>query len=131
MIDVDHFKEINDTFGHLIGDDVLREIARRVRNCLRVVDVAARYGGEEFAILMAQTGQNEACQVAERIRNAVAETPFDVQSNQPIPITISLGVTTLTAAHQNLNALVKSADDALYHAKFAGRNRLSIWQNKL
>jgi diguanylate cyclase (GGDEF)-like protein/PAS domain S-box-containing protein len=131
MIDVDHFKDVNDTYGHMIGDDVLREIARRVRSCLRVVDVAARYGGEEFVILMAQTGQSEACQAAERIRSAVAERPFDVQADRPATITISLGVTTLTLAHQNLDALVKSADDALYNAKFAGRNQLSIWKNEL
>jgi len=127
MIDVDHFKEVNDTFGHMIGDDVLREIARRVRNCLRVVDVAARYGGEEFVILMAQTDQSAACQAAERIRSAVADIPFDVQADRPVTITVSLGVTTLTAGHQNLDALIKNADDALYRAKFAGRNQLSVW----
>jgi diguanylate cyclase (GGDEF)-like protein/PAS domain S-box-containing protein len=129
MIDVDYFKQVNDTFGHLVGDDVLREIARRVRTCLRVVDIAARYGGEEFVVLMAQTGEAEAWQAAERMRCAVADVPFEMPEGQLVSITISLGVTTLVQAHHNLNMLVKSADDALYTAKYAGRNRIAVWKN--
>jgi len=123
MLDVDYFKRVNDTFGHLVGDDVLRELARRVRACLRVVDIAARYGGEEFIILMAQTKLEEACLAAERIRLAVAGTAFDVPEAGSVSITVSLGVATLSAAHRNLNMLIKNADDALYAAKNSGRNQ--------
>lgn len=129
MIDIDHFKNVNDTYGHMVGDDVLREISRRMSGCLRVVDVAARYGGEEFIILMAQTDRSEALQAAERIHNIVAAESFEVPFGQPLSLTISLGVATLSDVHENLNMLIKSADDALYRAKFAGRNQISIWQN--
>ncbi len=129
MIDVDYFKRVNDTFGHLVGDDVLRELARRVRSCLRVVDIAARFGGEEFVLLMVKTKQSEACQVAERVRKVVAEVPIELPGGQQVWITISLGVATLKAEHLNLDMLVKSADDALYAAKSAGRNRTLVWRS--
>lgn len=128
MIDIDHFKLVNDTYGHQIGDDVLREIARRIKACLRVVDVAARYGGEEFVILMAQTDEFEAGNAAERILAAVAEFPVELPEGLTIPITISLGVASLADDHENLHRLVKCADDALYKAKAAGRNKLVIWE---
>lgn len=128
MIDVDYFKQVNDTYGHQVGDDVLREIARRVKSCLRVADVPARYGGEEFVILMAQTDLVEAGMAAERIRNVVAATPFGFPEGLNISITISLGVAALEDGHENLHKLVKCADDALYQAKAAGRNQLVTWQ---
>ena len=128
MIDVDHFKRVNDTFGHIVGDDVLREIARRLHSCLRVADVAARYGGEEFIILLTQTDLNEAEQAAERIRITMAERPFAVPGDESLLITVSLGVANLSEQHESLNQLVKSADDALYIAKASGRNQISIWE---
>ena len=131
MIDIDHFKRVNDTYGHMVGDDVLRETAHRVRACLRSVDLAARYGGEEFAILMTQTNEHDAYQVAERIHASISELPFIVSDIAPIKITISLGIVTLAEEHKNFKMLIKNADDALYAAKNAGRNQISIWKSKL
>lgn len=130
MIDVDHFKSVNDTFGHMVGDDVLRDLARRVQGCLRVVDVAARYGGEEFVILMPQTDQVEAWKAAERVRCAIGEHPFEATDGQQVSVTVSLGMATLDPEHQTLNMLVKSADDALYIAKLAGRDQVSVWHRQ-
>jgi diguanylate cyclase (GGDEF)-like protein/PAS domain S-box-containing protein len=127
MVDVDHFKEVNDHYGHMVGDDVLRELARRVQAGLRVVDLAARYGGEEFVILMGRTNHFEACQVADRIRLAVADAPFEVPDGLSVAVTVSLGVATLDRQHTDFNMLVKNADDALYQAKNAGRNQYAAW----
>ena len=127
MLDVDYFKRVNDTYGHLVGDDVLREIACRLRSCLRSVDLAARFGGEEFVLLMAQTKESEACQVADRVGKAVAGTPIDLADGQQVWVTVSQGVATLMNKHQNLDMFVKSADDALYVAKASGRNCTLVW----
>ena len=128
MLDVDYFKAVNDRYGHPVGDEVLREIARQIRHGLRQVDVAARYGGEEFVIIMPETGLNEAFQVAERLRKNLHETPITVGQHS-IRVSISAGLAAMNDSHPNLNALVKCADDALYAAKGSGRNRVSIWQS--
>lgn len=124
--DLDHFKSINDNYGHLAGDAVLREVSRRIGAVLRAQDAVGRYGGEEILIVLPDTPGGQAVLVAERIRQLVAEEPVksDVGS---IPVTISLGV---AAADNPVNvvqqALVQAADEALYRAKREGRNRVAF-----
>ena len=121
MVDIDHFKSINDRFGHAVGDQALHEIALRIKASIRTVDVVARYGGEEFIILMPETALDEALTVAERVRQRIADTPL-TDHETPIPVTLSLGVAEMNKNTQELNELVKLADRALYAAKAKGRN---------
>ena len=132
MIDVDHFKRINDGHGHLAGDEVLRLVARRIGGAVRGSDVAARYGGEEFVILLPATGAEAGGLLAERIRRAVADEPFEITSSAlPLPVTVSIGVAEHRddAATENLDVaaeqLLARADTALYEAKAAGRNHVA------
>jgi len=122
MIDIDHFKNLNDIYGHAMGDLALREVARRIKNCVRTVDIVARYGGEEFVILMPETGLQAALHVAERIRQSVAESSV-VDHGLGVCTTLSLGVAEIDPDCKNLDDLLKCADQALYAAKAAGRNR--------
>ncbi len=125
MIDVDHFKSVNDRYGHAIGDRVLRGVADRCRSALRSIDVLGRYGGEEFVILLPGTPRGSASTIlAERIRRAVAEEPIHTDAG-PVHVTVSLGVAESTADTQDLAALLKRADAALYEAKQTGRNRVA------
>ena len=123
MLDIDHFKKINDTYGHLCGDEILKNLASLVKSCLRSMDILARYGGEEFAILLPETGGDEALQTAERIRRAVEETAF-MGTEQGLSVTVSLGVATYPSRGVTERAdIIAKADLALYEAKDAGRNR--------
>ncbi len=130
MVDIDHFKNVNDTYGHLVGDEVLREAAKRLKNCLRVVDLPARYGGEEFSILMGQTDEKDAYRVANRIHMAFQGKPIDVSDGNSVSITVSIGVATQHAVHDDFNLLIKSADEALYFAKNQGRNQIAVWSSE-
>jgi diguanylate cyclase (GGDEF)-like protein len=125
MIDLDHFKRLNDTHGHLKGDRVLREIGRVLREGARETDFVARYGGEEFAILCPHTDTEQALVVAERIRRAVEEREFDLDGASA-RITVSLGVSTWPRRRdaRSSNDLIEAADAALYEAKRQGRNRV-------
>ena len=124
MFDLDKFKAVNDQFGHLCGDYVLRELSNRIRHSVRREDLFARYGGEEFTLVLVETNKDQALEVAERLRQGVADKPFWFES-MPIPVTVSLGLACLedgdpvTADH-----LLKKADENLYKAKRAGRNRV-------
>jgi diguanylate cyclase (GGDEF)-like protein len=125
MIDVDHFKQVNDTRGHAAGDQVLKETARRVKSTLRDVDLVARFGGEEFIALLPETGPEEGRAAAERIRAAIeaGEVPH---GEQPIRVTASVGLAWYPARQiEDHEALVRAADDALYRAKKGGRNRVA------
>jgi two-component system, cell cycle response regulator len=125
--DIDHFKQVNDTHGHDAGDDVLRELAARTRHSVRSVDLAARWGGEEFLVVMPETDLANAAAVAERLRLAVANEPFTVKaSGAKLGVTISIGVAAAIAGGDHRDQLLKRADDALYRAKSAGRNRVII-----
>lgn len=124
VVDIDRFKHVNDTFGHQSGDGVLQQVAGRLLTEVRTVDLLARYGGEEMAFLLPQTELDGGMQLAERLRQAVSETPFVVNGRE-IPITISLGVAAYPAGARDRDELFAAADRALYEAKRAGRNRVA------
>ena len=125
MLDVDHFKRVNDSHGHAIGDQVLRVVADRCRSALRSIDLLGRYGGEEFVILLPGTGRHGAAEtLAERIRRFVSEDPIPTDAG-PVTVTISLGVAELGQGATDLASLLRRADSALYEAKQAGRNRVA------
>lgn len=124
MFDVDHFKKINDVYGHPAGDYVLTRIAQRVSDTIRTEDLFARYGGEEFALMLRESTEEQALSCAERCRAAVDRTDF-IFSGTPIKVTISLGVATLhDSDYTQAEELISSADKYLYRAKRAGRNRV-------
>ncbi len=126
MADIDHFKKINDTYGHQQGDLVLKAVADTMRNLLREYDVAARFGGEEFALVLPETALLQATHVAERIRERIAAMRFE-GSLAPLRMTISLGVASSPGKGiKGVNDLIRVADDALYTAKREGRNRVVV-----
>jgi two-component system cell cycle response regulator len=129
MVDVDHFKSVNDRFGHASGDRALRLIADTLRINTRVFDSVARYGGEEFVVVMPGTGPEEASLAAERLRSAVAEIDFTALDHQRIPLTVSIGVACTPNASGSPEVLLQAADAALYDAKRNGRNRVEMAQS--
>ncbi|QEL22388.1 PleD family two-component system response regulator [Bosea sp. F3-2] len=127
LLDVDHFKAVNDSWGHDAGDEVLREFANRVRACTRGIDLVARMGGEEVVVVLPDTGRDAAYQVAERIRERVESEPFAIQNNtRDIRVTVSVGVANRRAGDASSADIMKRADDALYRAKAGGRNRVIV-----
>ncbi|MDX5361964.1 MAG: PleD family two-component system response regulator [Alphaproteobacteria bacterium] len=127
IMDIDHFKPINDTHGHQVGDVVLQEFARRISDNIRGVDMAARYGGEEFVVVMPDTEPAFASMVAERLRAEVAGHPFRLDTGPgSLTVTVSIGVAATCGKGDSADRLLKRADDALYHAKHTGRNRVVL-----
>ena len=125
VIDIDHFKKINDSFGHDVGDEVLREFAVRLASNVRAIDLPVRHGGEEFVVVMPDTDLEDARRIAERIRLHVAGSPFRVMGGQEVlTVTISIGVAASAGEADSPHALVKRADEGLYEAKSRGRNRV-------
>jgi len=122
MIDIDHFKAINDRHGHLAGDEVIRTAAAVIQSCIRDVDVPGRYGGDEFGLLLVHTGTHAALVAAERIRQRLAETTFERAPDAQC--TLSIGIATATRAMEDVHAWISEADSALYQAKTLGRNRI-------
>jgi diguanylate cyclase (GGDEF)-like protein len=127
LIDVDYFKKVNDTYGHDAGDVVLKSLAQLLLNTVRQDDVVARYGGEEFAILMANTGIEEAQNIGRRIRVLAQSNPISLPSGATVGITLSIGLSAVKNEDQTFAAAMKRADIALYHAKGEGRNRLNVF----
>jgi diguanylate cyclase (GGDEF)-like protein len=125
MIDIDHFKKINDRIGHLAGDQVLLEVTRRVGATLRSADIFGRIGGEEFLIILSPCDAKTAFEVMERARRACAASPVRVEEGE-FDVTVSLGAAATNGTEIDLSALLKSADQALYLAKNGGRNRSEL-----
>ena len=136
MLDIDHFKRVNDTHGHAGGDQVLRVLADCFRQNTRAIDIAGRYGGEEFALLLPEILQSETIQIAERLRQSMADLSIPIGSENgdsspvDISITVSIGVAALSQDGQSLTDLMDRADQALYRAKDSGRNRVIGWEQK-
>ncbi len=126
MMDVDFFKQVNDNHGHKVGDEVLKKLAEVCCQTLRDVDIVGRVGGEEFAILLPETGRDEAAEVAERLREAIANAKVPLPVGLPIHFTVSIGVASLSSKEDNMDVLLNLADKALYEAKNSGRNRVCI-----
>jgi two-component system cell cycle response regulator len=126
MLDIDHFKQYNDSFGHPAGDEVLRWIGSILRTAVRDHDIVARYGGEEFVMLLPATDEDEALAVAERVRSAIARGPWSLRK-----MTASLGVGTAVKETPSAAALVEEADRALYQSKQAGRNQITHYRGTL
>jgi two-component system cell cycle response regulator len=125
VADIDHFKRVNDTYGHDAGDLVLKEFADRFRRYTRGLDLACRLGGEEFLIIMPDTDKVRAAQIAERVRESVAGTPFRIADGSEITVTVSVGLASLDGAQDTSEVLFKRADSALYAAKRRGRNQVA------
>jgi len=125
IIDIDHFKDVNDTFGHDVGDQALVHFSKLLKSNIRETDILARFGGEEFIVLLPETRCDSATQMAERIRKVIETTPF-FASDKPIPLTMSAGVAGegITKQVDSLEELIRKADDALYDAKRSGRNKV-------
>ncbi|WP_020593542.1 PleD family two-component system response regulator [Kiloniella laminariae] len=127
MFDIDHFKNVNDTYGHASGDEVLKVLARRVTDAIRDFDMLARYGGEEFVVVMPSATTEQAFTVAERIRMRIGETPIEIPgSSTPLTITVSVGVATTSDPMEMADSLLNRADMALYEAKSLGRNCVCV-----
>jgi diguanylate cyclase (GGDEF)-like protein len=127
LLDIDHFKSVNDRFGHAVGDRVIRTVAATLREEMRPGDLVARHGGEEFAVLMPETGAGDAADVAERVRRRVAQRCLEHLSDLPaLQVTVSVGVSDSTLGVSTLDGLLDQADTALYRAKRGGRNRVRI-----
>jgi diguanylate cyclase (GGDEF)-like protein len=130
FFDIDDFKKVNDTYGHDVGDIVLKELAKVLRLSVRDHDVTARYGGEEFAVILPDTDIDTALEVAKRILNKVNSTLIQARE-QVIRVTVSIGVSTKTDEMKNQSDLVRQADQALYRSKREGKNRISIGENEV
>jgi diguanylate cyclase (GGDEF)-like protein len=126
MFDIDHFKRVNDTHGHLVGDEAIRHVATKALSTLRMTDFVARYGGEEFVALLPGEELSGAQIAAERLREAAAK-PFTALGEVPLSITISAGVTSLRPDTPDAKALLSEADQALYASKNGGRNRVTTF----
>jgi len=123
VIDADHFKAVNDNFGHIAGDYVLRRIAHVIQGVIRKDELLARYGGEEFVIVMPESTLEQSSMLAEKVRKLIEETKFTFEEHT-IPVTVSVGVANHYSKLQDVDAFIKAADEALYRAKETGRNRV-------
>lgn len=124
VLDIDHFKAVNDSFGHDAGDEVLREFAVRLATNVRAVDLPCRFGGEEFVVVMPGTTLEDAHRIAERIRRDIGASPFRILGGEPLNITVSVGVAASAGGHDTPTSLLKRADEGVYEAKSGGRNRV-------
>jgi diguanylate cyclase (GGDEF)-like protein len=127
VLDLDHFKQVNDTHGHLAGDNILYQVARRLEQVTRQADLIARYGGEEFCAVLPRLQLDTAAVAAERLRRSIADSEFQLEANTAVKVTVSIGLAWIAGGiHCTPQALIQAADEALYQAKAAGRNRISV-----
>jgi diguanylate cyclase (GGDEF)-like protein len=126
MIDVDDFKQFNDRFGHPAGDFALREISDLLRKCARTTDILARYGGEEFVVILPESTPGGALMLAERIKSEVGGHNFIKDANDPVNLTVSIGVYSAEKGEISEDQIVSLADDASYTAKKSGKNRVVV-----
>jgi two-component system cell cycle response regulator len=126
LLDIDRFKSVNDTYGHAAGDLVLIAFAKRVSEELRGVDLVCRFGGEEFLVITPDADQEEASDIAERVRKAVARFSFDIGTDNPLAVTVSIGVAEWGGDPEKAASMIARADEALYASKNHGRNRVTI-----
>ncbi len=126
VLDIDRFKEINDTYGHTAGDDVLRKLAMILHHSVRGSDMVGRIGGEEFIFLLPETIQPRAVEIAERLRKEVESVKFDIGNGKQIDLTISVGVASDNGTYEDFRALIEQADFAMYRAKKSGRNQVAV-----
>ncbi|MET0102994.1 MAG: sensor domain-containing diguanylate cyclase [Sedimenticola sp.] len=124
MLDIDHFKEINDAYGHQVGDEILRDCSALLNDLIRKTDYAGRYGGDETIVVLPETSSSQAVELAERLRTRIADERFTTVENEPLNITVSLGVATYPDNASQQKELMRAADDAMYKAKESGRNRV-------
>ena len=130
LIDIDHFKQVNDTFGHAAGDQALVALAKICKKHIREIDVFARFGGDEFILLLPETNQEQAFEVLERVRLALMAQPFDL-NGKAVALTISSGIASLAADQVSIDTLLSQADQALYRAKEAGRNKVVRYDKRI
>lgn len=127
MVDIDHFKDFNDRYGHLVGDAILREVSKTIKENIRQIDFMGRYGGEELSIVLTETDNLEARFVAERIRQIIEQRQFRIY-DEDLKVTISIGIATFADDAKELLTIIEKADQALYRAKQEGRNRICVYQ---
>ncbi|MBR2526063.1 GGDEF domain-containing protein, partial [bacterium] len=126
IVDIDHFKSFNDTYGHQAGDAVLRQVAQTLKSNSRATDIVCRYGGEEMSIILTNTGKEEALIKAHNICNAVANRVFKLSATQTVNVTISVGVSTFPENGETPQQIIEIADQGLYYAKEHGRNQVGL-----
>src|SRR4029077_9105775 len=127
ILDIDHFKRFNDTYGHPAGDIILATVAERVLSNARKVDLTARYGGDEFVILLPDTAAEEALLLADRLHQAVSKEPLTLANKTAVSLTASIGVATYPTHASSIEELIKRADEALFWIKSHGRNRFRLY----
>jgi diguanylate cyclase len=128
LLDIDHFKLVNDRFGHCTGDEVLRRVGKLIRDNLRPLDIPGRYGGEEFGVVLPESSKETAVAVAQRLRAAIEKSLISTTDQHTIKITVSLGVALLNDNTQDCSQWIDNADKALYQAKQSGRNRSILFE---
>jgi diguanylate cyclase (GGDEF)-like protein len=129
MIDIDHFKGHNDRYGHLVGDVILKEVAKLIKDNIRQIDLFGRYGGEEFSIILTETDREQTLLAAERIRQAI-ESKYIKAYDEDLRVTVSIGISFFPENGKDIEMLIDKADSALYQAKQQGRNRVCVFQPK-
>ena len=130
MMDIDNFKRINDTYGHLTGDTILKNLAIVLQESVRKIDIPARYGGEEFVVILPETDKEEACIIAERIRKNISQIVVKVNETQNLSPTVSIGVAQYTTDGKEAKELINAADTALYYSKHNGKNMVSTYEKE-
>jgi diguanylate cyclase (GGDEF)-like protein len=126
VLDIDHFKNINDQYGHSAGDQVLQQVAEVINMNIRQDDIAARWGGEEFLIILPYADETKAYCAGERIRSAIERSNFQINGSENIQLSVSVGISAADTFERDYNNVVLRADQGMYEAKFAGRNRTVI-----